>query len=439
MGGRIFGYAANAVVQGVGEELKGEIEAQKERLAGLEQAEVVGIESAAIVKNLLLEMNTLALDSEEAALQLRQETGRLAGLYREKGELERRLAENDENLAQRYYADPVHRQNLLHELVLANQSFDKAQQWLFITVRALEYKWNRPFAYNGWDKSDLFRCRNADELERFYAAMRDYDVQQEASQSHDDRFDWFSIREHFFGYRRFDNNNQPLYYTDPKTGEQVDAIEAFRRRLADYVDANGVIHLRFSTVRHLPNSTFFKGPDLTGPGLYLDKIKWIKIRLPGAHTTTNFPNSNPVIGSMTYGGTSYIRNESPGTVDPNRPDRILGEMTPYSTRFWFNKAPTSNPPDPGGWRATDAYTADGVPMLKVSNTEPRQDGSAANPDVLPSVAQIDTFQERSVATTGWELRLPIAVKSGGDTFVVLRINELDDIEIYFYHYASDRH
>ncbi len=42
----------------------------------MEQAEIEGIESAAQVKTLLLSMNTLAIDSQEAALLLKQEMGR---------------------------------------------------------------------------------------------------------------------------------------------------------------------------------------------------------------------------------------------------------------------------------------------------------------------------------------------------------------------------
>jgi len=443
----VFAVGENAVIQGAGEELKGQIAAEKERLAAFEQADIVGIESRAVVKNLMLEMNTLALESEETAMLLRQEMGRLAALHREKADLERRIAERNADLASRYYADPVHHLSFLHEQVLANNSFRNAQRWLFFMVRAFEYKWNTSFAITRaedspdghlWQKDDLFRCRNADELRRFYNAMVNFDGTFDAPSSDDDRFDWFSIREHAFGYRRFDNQGQPLFYVDPETGQTVDAIEAFRRRLARSKDVDGVIRLRFSTVRQLPNSSFFKGPDLTGIGLYLDKIRWLKIRLPGTHSTTNFPNSNPAIGSMTYGGTSFVRNQSPGFTDPEHPDRLTQEMTAYSTRYWYKKAPTTVPPDPGGWRSQEAFTADGLPMLKVSNLEQRRDGAPGNPDVLPSVDQVDVFKERSVAASGWQINLPTEVSSGGDVFTVLRVEELDDIEIYFYHYALNR-
>jgi hypothetical protein len=68
------------------------------------------------------------------------------------------------------------------------------------------------------------------------------------------------------------------------------------------------------------------------------------------------------------------------------------------------------------------------------SNDPRQDGSAAMIDVLPSVQQIDSFQERSVATSEWRMIIPTV--DGGTR--LLDINELDDIELYFYHYAVIR-
>jgi len=50
------------------------------------------------------------------------------------------------------------------------------------------------------------------------------------------------------------------------------------------------------------------------------------------------------------------------------------------------------------------------------------------------VPQIDVFKERSVATTGWTLLIPTMDFSQP----VLDINALDDVELYFYHYAVSR-
>ena len=100
---------------------------------------------------------------------------------------------------------------------------------------------------------------------------------------------------------------------------------------------NGWLELDLNTVRQIVNKSFFTGPtylsngsvDPTKPGCYLDKIIWMKIRLPGG-----FTQDAPVSGYLRYGGTSYIRNPTYGARDPLHADRIIGEMTPYSTRHW---------------------------------------------------------------------------------------------------------
>jgi hypothetical protein len=122
---------------------------------------------------------------------------------------------------------------------------------------------------------------------------------------------------------------------------------------------------------------------------------------------------------------SYLRNPRVGTLDPVRPNHLSGEMTPYSTRYWFFTT--------AAWRFQEALGAT-VAMLKADRNVPRLDGSPGQIDVLPSVQQIDVFKERSVAATGWHLIIP-TVDLGTP---VLRIDDMDDIEIYFYHYAFER-
>jgi len=400
---------------------KAELQAEKERLAALEQAEIEGLNSAAQVKTMLLRMNTLVIDSQEAALLYRQEHGRLTSLFREKANLEQSSIENNEDLANRYFADPVHRLQTQHDTLLANLSFAEAQKWLYFLVRALEYKWNSPFQDfpfqdQSWSASTLFRLRNAEELERFYLATDAYESQIQLPK--DDYFDWFSLRDDFFGYKPTNSAGEPQSHVDPHTGETVGALEAFRRALRRHQDEQGNIQLDFSTVREIPGGTFFRGPRFTttgqliSKGLTLDKIRWIKINLPGAHSL----GRSQLTGELRYGGTSFIRNFDAGRFDPDRPDRLRDEMTTYSTRFWYFHAPSNT------WRFTDYLSS---PVTMQLSSDPR---------VPPSVQEIDVFKERSVATTGWFLSIPTSDLNQD----VLDIDELDDIELYIYHYAVTR-
>ncbi len=413
----------NTVAQAAAEEAKGQLEAQKERLAAMEQAQITGIDSAARVKTLLLGMNTLVLDSQEAALLLQQELGRMAALYREKRDLEAKVAEADASLASRHFADPIHRISAETGLVTANLTFHEAQKWLFFMTRALLYKWNTPFegyAYLGrtWSADSVFKARNAEELRDLYLAMLDFNMS--INRGRQPETSWFSIREDHFGYREgVDGMGQPLLYLDPATGERVPALEAFRRRLRQSLrqlaNAEEIV-LEFSTAREVAGENFFLGPtfDLNGTivekGAFLDKIDGLFIRLPGSQGAATVP------GTLTYGGTSFIRNFDFGTFDPARPDRLRDEMTSYSTRHWFFHAPSLT------WRFTEAFSN---PVTLTRSPGPRMETSAE---------EIVVFKERSVATTGWVLT--IRVRTGATQF--LNIDDLTDVELLFKHSAISR-
>jgi len=367
-------------------------------------------------------MSTLVLDSKEAVFLMRQEISRLTALYREKADLEQRIQEFYADVDSRYFADPVHRVRAQQAAAEANIQFAEAQKWLFFMARALEYKWNTAFTRtNGQSvvtSNTLFRLRNADELVNFYNAMMLFNGYNQGLQR-DDHFDWFSIREDFLGYRRFDpQTGQALTYQDPDTGETIDAIEAFRRHLRRLKDANGDVRIEFSTVREIPGGSFFRGPRfdtngvVTSAGLFLDKIKSLQIRLPGNYSGAR----TKITGELSYGGISFIRNFDVGTFDPERSDRLRNEMTPYNTRYWFYHIPSAQ------WRSNEALSA---PVEMQLTSDPR---------VPPSVQEIDVFKERSVAASGWVLTL-FTRENGVE---VLDLSALNDIELYFYHYAYVR-
>jgi hypothetical protein len=114
-----------------------------------------------------------------------------------------------------------------------------------------------------------------------------------------------------------------------------------------------------------------------------------------------------------------IRNQNMGIVNPQDPSRISGEMTAYSTRYWYWHGASAS------WRFTDAMTKPAQMQLSSSSE------SRVPPD---TVSQINGFKERSVAASEWKLVIPLKV----DNVTVLRIEELDDIEFYVYHWAYAR-
>ncbi|MGE4069847.1 MAG: hypothetical protein AB7E72_01575 [Lysobacterales bacterium] len=438
-----FIHSGNAKAQFAFEVAASQLEARKERLNAEERARIndlnntiLDINSRALIKTWWLQTRTIEVETLEAQLLITQELGRLTALYNERDEIERRMDRENVQLADRYFADPIHLLRMQSEMIEAADSFQVAQNWVFYAARALEYKWNIPFVHTPpgssitWSTSSVFRVRNAAELQAMVAAMDSFNALLDGTLVKDDYFDWFSVREDFFGYELTCSGENPPFnycnYNDPITGEPIPfnpsnppAMVAFRRHLQQLMDKDGNIILDFSTVREIPGGTFFRGPrfsssgTLISKGLYLDKIKWIKVALPGSHTTTG----TQLAGQLTYGGTSFLRTQGVGTIpNPQRPDLVTGEMKAYSTRYWYYDG------------TIDAWQSNEGLSLPVSMQK------SANSQVPPTVAEINGFRERSVAATGWRLIVP----TFDINVQVLEINQLNDVELYFYHYAVAR-
>jgi len=447
----IFANGINGGVQIGGELLKAQAETEKEQTAAMEQAVLAGIESAAAVKTKLLGMKTLALDSQEAAVLMKQEVGRYTGLLREKADLEATIAESKTTLASRYFADPIHRLRAQRNALRANLAFDRARLWIFFMARALDYKWNTPFQLDAddsadgrdWSAQSLFKLRNAEELGDMYQAMLDYDSLFELfGPTRSVFYDWFSVREDFLGYRMEEDGEPERLYPDPDGGPvPVNAITAFQRRLKQIRSNSNLIRLPFSTVRQNPGGTFFRGPKyledaegqfirdpsgnrtLIDRGLWLDKIDWIKVRLPG-----DYPAEDIKTARLTYGGTSFIRNERLGMmVDPERPDRIADELTPYTTRYWFYT--------PSAGTAIQNASSKSVTIQYLKSAASRLEGNPQQ--VLPElneVLKINAFRERAVAASQWVLE--IQTSDGG--VPLLNLDHVHDIEFGFVHTAAER-
>jgi len=445
---QVVGNAVNAGVQVYGELRKGEIAAERERLAAQESADITNVEneilnanSAALIATWMLDMKTLVLSSQENAIILQQEMGRLVGLMRERETLERRIESHTETLKERYFADPVHRLRFLNEMHSATSSFETAQQTVFLMARALEYKWNTPFdefmGGTGTTMTSIFCARNAKELQDIVDDMRGADMTNISTIDYEDVF---SLKEDAFGY------TEGEMHPDPQTGLMVTATEAFRSRLeAEFLIGDptdfALINIPFSTVRD-PLQSFF-GPDFfRGPrrvtinpdgtlsadqigssaGRYLDKIQEIAVTMPGNY------GPGPVTApcELIYSGTSFLRTRSLGryneVLDPGtgefRYDRLSEEMTavPVRSSTFLN----------GAWQTNNQLLASpsvGLPQV----TWP-------NPPSPPTEASyVDTFRERSIACNGWEITITLK-----DGVTYAEIGEIDDILLHIRHEASPR-
>jgi hypothetical protein len=338
--GGLESYAENAVYQKEKEETKGRLQTEKERFAAKERAHVqtlhdslLDISSKALIKTWLLRMDTLLIASAEAGLVLTQERGRLTALINEKEDLERRKENFNTELADRYFADPTHRLLKETSITRAELSFDEAQKWLFLALRALEYRWNLEFNHKyagvAYIADTLLTLRNADELVAMFSAMKDFDSKVALGQRNDNGYKKFSYRQDFLGYR-----NGGTYF-DPLSREpiRVEPWEAFRNYLKQeslYLTVddpenpfpwNTTLCLDFSTAFEPESGGFFTW------NRWLEKIKYLKIKIHGG---VMGGSDSTLDAQLVYGGTSFIRNMHPGKADPDRPDIVKGEMTAYT-------------------------------------------------------------------------------------------------------------
>jgi hypothetical protein len=408
------GHQINAFVQAIAEVGKGLISAQKERLAAQQEAEInalndmlLNTESKLRIKSILLELNTLAIDSLEAALLLTQEEGRRVALYDEMNDHLNQLELTEQRLSERYFADPIHQLRFQDDTVRATHAFEEAQVWVYYLTRALEYKWNQPFAFTttggqSFDSGSVFRARNALDLAEIVAAMESYDAQINAPRQ---LFaDWFSLRDDVYGYIPGPGRTYP----DPLNpdGPEVGGVRAFRHQLELLADGGDSLTIRFDTTSGNLGGNLFLGPVFDENG---------DIFLGFFNDTATTEIYTTVAGQLTQGGSLLVRDPSSGDFDPMDPSRLLNEFTAYTSRFWFNTG--------SGFQFTEALTTPVTMRLTMAPETPPE-----------PIHEITVFRERSVAATDW--RLLVNFRDGSNTFV--DIDELDDIEIFFRHLAAPR-
>ncbi len=423
-GASIFGNSTNGVIQVAAEVGKAFLNAEKERLTARQSAEIVylnseisDINSAARVKDLLLGMSTLAIESQQAAISLAQEQGRLQAILDEKSHLEARRAEARGDLGKRYFADPSHRIIMNQYIIESGFAFDEAQFWVFMMARALEYKWNRSlstsYSGKGYTASTVFALRNAAELVEMARALSNFDDIQNVGVRQGSQFVKFSLREDFFGFKRLDDKGNLLKYPDPSSGKSVDAITAFRsymkQKVAAPLNANmssfsKVVHLEFDTVKENTGGTFFS------PTRWNEKIKWIVVKI---NAESLLPE---VMVWLEQSGMGFIRNQFHGLQDPLHPDRVIGEMSGYPSKYWF-MGPDSK------WMSKDTFGFGiNAPII-------------ADPEAPGESWKKTEFHEMPPTVSKWILEVPTERSSGQ---LVLNIDKISDIQIWFYNYYYAR-
>lgn len=393
---------------------KGALQAQKEKYEAQQSAEIVYLNSSkeendseARVKTLYLRMSVLAIESQQELILYDQAIGKLVALYNEKAYLESRWNEDDAALGDRYYADPSHRLILDQYILDADYAFDTAQFWVFAMARALDYKWNRTVETGDtipYTSNSVFLLRNAEELTEMAKALFDYDSIHNLGERHGTQYVTFSLREDFLGYKRYDEENNKLYYPDPQTGEMVDALTAFHSYLMDpkrhdkpkderYGQYDEVVHIEFSTAKE--DDVFFSR------ARWNEKIKYIKVKINAQ------ANDDQALVWLEQSGTGYIRTQFP---------EIEGQMTEHTIRRFYLGINNT-------WEAKDGF---GFAINALITDDP---------NVPDDTYEKKEFSELTPAVSSWILELPLK-RNDGTT--VLKEEDISDVEISFNNYYKTR-
>lgn len=400
--------AINASAQDDMEREKNSLEESKERFAALQQGEITASQGALndaeflrSIKSSLLEMKGLELASANAAIRVQQAMSKLSALYYEKENLERRKDEKDAMLENLYFADPSHRLRKDAALLRSESSFANAQRWLFLTLRAAEYKWNMEFK----DREALFKARNYDELRDFFNLLISWDDNINFGQRNDEGEKIFSIRKDLLSlsqdeFHRYIENDANYVAAD----SPENPIPGFK-----------VIKFSFSTATTPPDGGLFM------ENSWNEKIISLGVRLEGGGLGDNDSFAN---GYLVYGGVGLVRNRVRGMSGPDDPSRLVNEITAYPMQRWIYLN--------NRWRSAGKFGA----RIGLQISDPK--------DLESSIREINVFKEFSVATTEWNLFVAVENREGVPLVDVdcssnLPTGCLDDIrfKIKYYWYSRD--
>ncbi len=357
----------------------------------------------------LRERVAFTLEMLDAQAVQGQELARRSVLVRELERIKQQAQESDATLADRYYADPVHYLRAQNDMIQADAAFNEAQRWVFFTLRALEFKWNRDFAITwlnkDWELSSVFKLRNYAELEQMVGAMEEFNRINLIGFNRESFVDVISLRDDIMAPAAGGSDG---LWLDVATGERVTSTNLLRRKLSRSVDPEGNLVIPLNTFALKKETGFlFLGPryrndgTLLSAGKYLDKIDWIKFNVVGTHTPANRD------ANLSYGGTCYVRTRVPPCADLANPSRLQGEYGSFPFYYFVTL-------DNGvTWQTRKAQED----TVKVAFTQ--LPGEPANPLLANQF-----LKERSVAATDWVLSLPAGS---------FNINQINDIEIWISH------
>lgn len=491
-GGIAITYATviNGLIQNT--EAKNAVRAEQniDKVAIQYQTSLALADQALSVQQSLLAVGVLQREVLATELQLKSNFSAYAQAVADRAALIREVARVEENfqakrkdLASAYYADPIHFQRAEGALLSADAAFRRAQKWVFMTARALEYKWQERFVYTNAQLGladsigSIFKARNALELKRIVQGMQFFNADRNTSPGtlRNDTATISLLNDVLTPNPAdidLDFGSFPLdlgVRVEPSNGKVVPKTQRFQNILDELRVSgrpgggfNPAIRISIDSTQ-IEKGQLFAGPTYTfaeddptrltdiKSGLYRDKIDWLAVHFvfkEGAVVKSNavpaIPGNNGIDGSMTYGGNTFFRKRVPPY--PDRSPVQIKNASDATIPSTENSSQQITRVDlPGEFDINPfRYFQNTDPKTRIFETFDQKDAtslefifssqSAETPAVEQKITltngfQIRDFKELSVATT----RLILNIDANQ-----FRIEDLLDIEIVVQHRAYTR-
>ena len=393
------------------------------------ESEIIDANSEAQIQQRFLELRGLEIEMLDAEILLEQAFDQLSQYYIQiMGKVMRRDRALH-RLTRCSFADPTYRIEVLNSALRAEDNFQLAQKWVYLTAKALEYKW--PV---GPDLSYLtevliphiISARTSETITEDMEYLKGIDDTYTLSHG-TQLFYWnYSLRKDYLGMtfeKEIPDSGGQVLSSVQQFQQYLVELRTKQENLIDLSEDGTPDHLAvpFSTVCFaiqddvpgsipLPDSEgnpqSVDGRPIFDPGLWDDKIDWVQVNIVGSNTYTN---SELMPIQLRYGGTGFVRYYEPVEAGEEQIDYRVIPMPHYTL--------TANSRG-FGWKAH--------PYLK-------QNFSAklvSNPREVPADTYVNNnFREHPVAATDWKILIPL----NGTNFENIR-----DIEIVIVHRARTR-
>jgi hypothetical protein len=437
---------ANGIEQARLEKKKGDLSADKTRLASEERIQLTQIDTEIFklqsVKNIEQMVNRIVLKTiaaEIAEIDVQVALGRLNQLITERDNLLLKKGRSIANLGEMSFADPSFRLTQFSVMKKAENNLEYLKKWIFILTRSVFYKWALPdnFIIEIKDKGSI----KIDDIKRLQVvgalttgtpgvtpladtltASEYLDILLDFNDSGPFRFSNSTVQ-----IDRQSSNNSARYslredflhiVRHEDTPEELARVRAeFSDWLSDpnRLDTNGNLVIEFDTMGHLENYNkvvdgtseynTWKNFALRSYGLkslWNHKITRIGVGVKAFGLAFTSGNSN-ISGSLEYGGVGYLKQDTD----------LCKDFRAYQMRQWRSLG--------NGQLEPVEYRTVPITIYTSSDLEASE-----------NTRMVNNLKERPVAATKWRFIVSASQLNN------LEIGNIEDIYIYIYSEAYQR-